>query len=117
MNESKQQLGGTSSTSSPSFSFPKASREAEERVLPSDVIGRKRPARGALISISQPTIVFVTVCAEKRSRWIAQKSVQESLEQVWGEADTWLVGSYLLMPDHLHLFCAPRDLNFTFQRW
>jgi hypothetical protein len=21
------------------------------------------------------------------------------------------------MPDHLHLFCAPRDLKFTIKRW
>ena len=29
----------------------------------------------------------------------------------------WLVGFYLLMPDHLHLFCAPRDLTFTLDAW
>jgi hypothetical protein len=72
-----------------------------ELVPPGDVVGRKHPARGVLISRSQPTIVFITVCADKRARWIAQKSVQESLEQIWREADT----------------CAPRDLNFTFQQW
>jgi REP element-mobilizing transposase RayT len=27
------------------------------------------------------------------------------------------VGDYLLMPDHLHLFCAPRDLAFTLGGW
>jgi putative transposase len=25
----------------------------------------------------------------------------------WSKANFWLVGRYVLMPDHLHLFCAP----------
>jgi hypothetical protein len=41
--------------------------------------------------------------------WIAQRS----LETIWRAADAWLVGYFMLMPDHLHLFCAPRDLRFT----
>jgi len=48
---------------------------------------------------------------------MAQRPVQESLEDVWRTADAWLVGYYLLMPDHLHLFCAPRDLRFTIEKW
>jgi putative transposase len=39
------------------------------------------------------------------------------LEGIWRNADAWLVGDYLLMPDHLHLFCAPRDLKFTIEKW
>ncbi len=29
------------------------------------------------------------------------------LEEVWKRAETWWVGRYVLMPDHLHLFCTP----------
>jgi putative transposase len=43
--------------------------------------------------------------------------VQESFEEIRRRADAWLVGYYLLMPDHLHLFCAPRDLHFTIEQW
>jgi putative transposase len=40
------------------------------------------------------------------------------LHEIWqNTATAWLVGDYLLMPDHLHLFCAPRDLKFTIERW
>ncbi|MBU6401340.1 MAG: hypothetical protein KGS61_13575, partial [Verrucomicrobia bacterium] len=53
----------------------------------------------------------------RRVAWLAQKEVQNSLETVWQQADAWLVGHYLLMPDHLHLFCAPRDLRFTLESW
>jgi putative transposase len=49
--------------------------------------------------------------------WIGQRAVQISLEEIWRKADAWLVGYYVLMPDHLHLFCAPRDLRFTIEKW
>ena len=79
--------------------------------------GRKHPARGVLISSEQPTIVFLTVCTKDRQRWLARENVQAALKKIWLSTDTWLVGDYLLMPDHLHLFCAPRDLTVTLQRW
>ena len=79
--------------------------------------GRKKPAGGVKVLLWQPTIVLLSVCAKDRKPWIAQRAVQESLEEIWRKADAWLVGSYLLMPDHLHLFCAPRDLHFTIEQW
>jgi putative transposase len=45
-------------------------------------------------------------------------TVQNSLAEVWRvEATAWLVGYYLLMPDHMHFFCAPRDLRFEIDQW
>jgi len=29
----------------------------------------------------------------------------------------WLVGFYLIMPDHIHLFCAPNGEDHTLERW
>jgi putative transposase len=80
-------------------------------------VGRARPARGVYILSGQPTIVFLTVCTKDRSPWLADEAVHRSLRQAWEQAPAWLVGYYLLMPDHLHLFCAPRDLSFTLERW
>jgi REP element-mobilizing transposase RayT len=37
--------------------------------------------------------------------------------EVWREAQAWLVGYYLLMPDHLHLFAAPHNLDIPLNRW
>src|SRR5450631_4415857 len=80
--------------------------------------GRHTPAKGIHVSLSGPNWVFLTVCTEKRERWLAQASVQRALHDIWQNAATaWLVSDYLLMPDHLHLFCAPRDLKFTIERW
>jgi putative transposase len=84
---------------------------------PFDDVGRKRPAQGVHIFSDEPTIVFMTVCAQQRAPWIANATVHEHLRAAWQSADAWLVGYYLLMPDHLHLFCAPRDLNFTIEEW
>lgn len=84
---------------------------------PKDVPGRRSPAEGVHIDSGQPTIVFLTVCAKDREPWLANSSVQRALEQVWLAADAWLVGYYLLMPDHLHLFCAPRQADVLLSTW
>jgi putative transposase len=80
--------------------------------------GRQTLAKGVYISLNGPNWVFLTVCTEKRGQWLAQASVQRTLHDIWQHTATaWLVSDYLLMPDHLHLFCAPHDLKFTIERW
>ncbi|HEY1173248.1 MAG TPA: hypothetical protein VGH19_17905 [Verrucomicrobiae bacterium] len=80
--------------------------------------GRHYPAKGVHISLQGPNWVFLTVNVENRERWLAQHSVQRALHQIWEhKATAWLVSDYLLMPDHLHLFCAPRDPEFTIEQW
>jgi putative transposase len=80
--------------------------------------GRRMPASGVHVSLSGSNWVFLTVCTEKRGSWLAQASVQRTLHDIWQTTATaWLVSDYLLMPDHLHLFCAPNDLKFTIERW
>ena len=79
--------------------------------------GRQTPAQGVKISLAGPTIVLLTVNTKDRLRWLSQPKVQTSLETIWRAADAWLVGYYLLMPDHLHLFCAPQNLAFTIEQW
>ena len=88
-----------------------------EFILPDRPPGRRTPAHGVKISLAGPTIVLLTVNTKDRVPWLAQAAVHASLREIWREADAWLVGDYVLMPDHLHLFCAPRDLSFTIERW
>ena len=81
-------------------------------------VGRQAPAAGAHIFLGQPNIFFVTVNAKDRVPWMADATVQNSLAEIWAkEATSWLVGYYLLMPDHLHFFCAPHDLHFDLDKW
>jgi putative transposase len=85
-----------------------------DRVFPQ----RRVPAKGVQFSLGGLNWVFLTVCTERREAWLAQASVQRVLHDVWkNTATAWLVSDYLLMPDHLHLFCAPHDLKFGIERW
>jgi REP element-mobilizing transposase RayT len=80
--------------------------------------GRRTPAKGVHIMLGRPNWVFLTVCTEKRSPWLAQAPVQNALHRIWkDQATAWLVSDYVLMPDHLHLFCAPHDLKFKIEKW
>ena len=78
---------------------------------------RKRPTPGVFISSSQPTIVFLTVCTKDRRQWLSTARVHELLRSVWIDARGWLVGRYVLMPDHLHLFCAPGEPVVALDAW
>jgi putative transposase len=36
----------------------------------------------------------------------------------WQKANVWLVGRYVIMPDHIHLFCAPNTFPMKpLQQW
>ena len=78
---------------------------------------RKQLPKGVHIDLGQPTIVFVNLCTEGRSPWLASREVQRCLVDVWSAASKWTVGRYVLMPDHLHLFAAPADLEFSLDAW
>jgi len=92
---------------------PSASTSGNMPALPR----RKRPAHGVFIDLGTPTIVFLTVCTEHRTPWLTNPATHSALINVWTKADAWNVGYYLLMPDHLHLFCSPHKLEFTLKAW
>jgi putative transposase len=79
--------------------------------------GRRNPATGVLISRDRPTIVFLTVCTLRRSATLARQIYHDALVQAWAEADAWLVGAYVMMPDHIHLFCAPKNEEIAIEQW
>ena len=78
---------------------------------------RQNPSAGVHISLGESNFVLLAIATEKRKPWLANERAHKLLRQTWHEATAWLVGDYLLMPDHLHAFCAARDLNFTIERW
>ena len=78
---------------------------------------RHRPVHGVHIALDEPTIVWLTVCTKNRTPWLAHPDAHARLVAAWREAGAWLVGRYVLMPDHLHLFCAPYDLTITLEAW
>jgi len=79
--------------------------------------GRHNPATAVLIFRGRPTIVFLTVCTLHRVSTLTEQIYHDALVQAWIEADAWLVGAYLIMPDHIHLFCAPKNEEIAIERW
>ncbi|MFN2540629.1 MAG: transposase [Chthoniobacterales bacterium] len=80
-------------------------------------IGREHPTEGVRIFRGQPTIVFATICSRNRRPNLANPHVHDALLASWREAGAWLVGFYLIMPDHVHLFCAPADQDCAIEQW
>ena len=73
--------------------------------LPSN---RKRPIHQPVLSVGNGSvIVYLTVCVAGRQPVLANPESQDRLREAWLKASTWLVGRYVIMPDHLHLFCSP----------
>ena len=69
---------------------------------------RTRPSRNELLEIRGRTnILFVTVASKIRAPVFNRESVHQALLTAWTEADFWCVGGYVIMPDHIHFFCAP----------
>lgn len=79
---------------------------------------RKRPAHPSpLIRVNQPTIVFLTICVRDKRPLLADMHVHQLLREAWGLADRWLVGRYVIMPDHVHLFCSPANRECRLRDW
>ncbi len=55
----------------------------------------------------RPTIIFLTVCSQGKKSILAEQEKFELIVAMWPDAKTWLVGKFVVMPDHIHLFCAP----------
>ncbi len=54
-----------------------------------------------------PTILLLTVAVTNRECILANDQAHHALIQAWENARNWVVGYYMVMPDHVHLFCAP----------
>src|SRR6185312_3414770 len=78
---------------------------------------RSLPAHGVYRQINRPTLVFLTVCTSERKPYLADPVVHQHLVDVWTQADKWLVGRYVIMPDHIHLFASPASRDITFDAW
>jgi putative transposase len=56
---------------------------------------------------NEPTILLVSVCVWRRHALLANADVHVALVEAWRETPGWVVGNYMIMPDHVHVFCAP----------
>jgi putative transposase len=73
-----------------------------------DPPGRKHPIHQSVYErFNTPIIIFVTVCTKDRKAVLANAEMHEILRDSWQRAERWMVGRYVIMPDHIHLFCTP----------
>ncbi len=69
---------------------------------------RKHPAHHAFVEgHNKSIIVFLTICTHQRRKILATEFVHETLLDIWALSRQWKVGRYVIMPDHIHLFCSP----------
>ena len=73
--------------------------------------------------IDQP-IYFITTCTFRRRTVLATSAVAAVLIKEWQEArgrHGWAIGRYVILPDHVHFFCAPeldaRPLSIFVGSW
>lgn len=69
---------------------------------------RKRPVHWLPVERhNRSIIIFLTVCTKDRRPLLADDRLHAALRDAWVEARYWVVGCYVILPDHVHLFCAP----------
>ena len=70
------------------------------------------PAHPRPVGLNQrPIILHVNVCVNGRRRILFNSEVMAALVHCWPSATQWVVGYFMIMPDHIHLFCAPNCLD------
>jgi putative transposase len=81
--------------------------------------GRKHPVHWpAREAFNTPVIIFLTVVTKNRKSILADEAAHATVVEAWKGAKKWLVGRYILMPDHVHLFCAPgTQISEPLLRW
>ncbi len=87
--------------------------------LREESVGRKHPIHlSPLEAHNRPILIFVTACTSKRRQLLATPSAHKAILAAWAVASTWLIGRYVIMPDHIHLFCAPNAFDVpSLDRW
>ena len=81
---------------------------------------RRHPSRNSVMAYRDncSIMLYVTVVTDRRSPILANKSAHDCIVEAWKSATDWLVGRYVVMPDHIHFFCSPATYPPTdFHRW
>jgi putative transposase len=83
--------------------------EGSNNTLPS----RRAPPHLAIVDRgNRPNIIYLTVCTWNREPILASHPMHDLLIEMWEKAHTWLVGHFVILPDHIHLFCAPAEVVY-----
>jgi len=93
--------------------------EGRASARPRRDLGRRHPIHLApLETHNRSIIIFATACTAKRRKILELPSSHCAIVAAWHKAQMWLVGRYVVMPDHIRFFCAPNGLNApSLERW
>ena len=79
---------------------------------------RRHPARESPFAVRKSPIIFITACTKGRGHLLSNEVTHEALKRAWLDYKHWMVGPYVLMPDHLHLLVAPTSAHPSpVRRW
>ena len=80
-------------------------------------IGRKHLAHPPITDRhNEPVIIYLTVCSQDRKSIFAFEDSAAVIVDAWQRGNSWLVGRYVIMPDHIHLFFV-RPMGFEQDPW
>jgi putative transposase len=94
-------------------------RTCRSTSLRDEIVDRKHPIHlGPLEGHNLSIIIYVTACTAKRRKILSCPIMHQAIVDAWVEASTWLVGRYVVLPDHVHFFCAPNGIDApSLERW
>ena len=72
---------------------------------------RKHLKRLGCVYESQPRY-FITTCTYRRRSLLTNPAAHEIVRKHWAKSlglYGWAIGSYVIMPDHVHFFCADAE--------
>ncbi|MEM7145039.1 MAG: transposase [Verrucomicrobiota bacterium] len=83
--------------------------------MPNNHKDREVPARQPIYSSGNLSeVIFLTVCTKQRKPILASDEVHSLLCSLWSDPTSqWSVGRYMILPDHIHLFCSPKSIEST----
>ena len=85
------------------------------------VPGRKVPSKNSVRwfeGSNRAIILYVTMCTTGRAPVLACKDSFDCIVAAFRQANYWLVGRFVVMPDHIHFFCAPGIWPpYNFHKW
>ena len=104
----KTDPNGGRSSATPNERSPDDIAEQSSRSSPLHGPRRKKPAYFPTVDVGfRSIIIFLTVCAQGRRPLLANNEAVQLVMAAWRSANFWRVGRYVIMPDHIQLFCAP----------
>lgn len=81
-------------------------------------VERKYPHHAPVNPLKENNLIFLTVCTKGRVPWLADDVAHQVLRELWSDRSHWVVGPYILMPDHIHLIVGPSSSQTSsFENW